>query len=159
MDSLLTLVSTYTGELTTLPLMVSVVIAITILLYLIVNRIRYLRYIPGLIFMALGLYNLYSGYKSVVTPQGLDHMWQFVIFFVSGFCGFCTALIIGVITKGRAPRPEKPKATFMNKKEKKEKKGKTPSKPMNVFDEKVKGAPPNQGTGVFDGKEIQAKSR
>ncbi len=96
MSSLFNIIGTHKDQLTSLPIMISVVVAMTILLFILFRKITIMKYVPGLVFSVIGLYYLYIGYRYFVEPRGVSALWQFTIFFVAGFCGLCIGLILGI---------------------------------------------------------------
>lgn len=79
-------------------------IIITILIYFIFRKerkYRLLKYIPGLILVGIGLFNLF--YLGIDLPgiNEFNKVLIIVISLVSGFISLFTGLIIGIINKGK----------------------------------------------------------
>lgn len=75
----------------------------TFLIVFIVHRAtgkhKVYKYLPGLILACVGLVSLYLGMSNLTKRSGLDRIWDFCIFFVSGFCGILFAWILGIAGK------------------------------------------------------------
>ena len=93
------LLSNYGGSMILLPIMTFIAWALAYLLYRVTNRKKFYKYIPGLIFSAVGIYYLVNGLSNIVTQQGLDSIWDFCVYFVAGFNGLMFAWILGIYNK------------------------------------------------------------
>lgn len=82
---------------------IAAVIAIifTLIMYLVFRNNRVVKYIPGLIFIVIGLYNLFYLGKESSTVEGVNRVLIIVVAMVAGFIGLSTGLIIGIFKKGR----------------------------------------------------------
>lgn len=79
-------------------------VVVTMVAHLIFKKYRFIKYIPGLIYMALGIYNLLLVYDDIVSANSMDNILLFLMLFVSGIIGLFFALILGIYNK---PRREK----------------------------------------------------
>ncbi|MDR7857280.1 hypothetical protein [Tissierella sp.] len=77
------------------------VMIFTVITHFIFQKNRVVRYIPGIIFIIIGLYNLlYLGGQSS-SLDGVNRLLIVTITMISGFVGISTGLIIGVFRKGK----------------------------------------------------------
>lgn len=86
----------------TLGIVALATIVATITIYFIFRKGRIAKYIPGLIFILIGLYNLYNIGTETSLLDNANTLFLIVITMISGFIGISTGLIIGIITKGRS---------------------------------------------------------
>lgn len=77
------------------------VIVITSITYLIFRKSRIIKYIPGLILILIGIYNLYYIGGHSTTLEGVNRLLIVVTMLITGLIGLLTGLIIGIFTKGR----------------------------------------------------------
>lgn len=76
-------------------------IIFTLIMYLIFRNNRVVKYFPGLIFIVIGLYNLFYLGKESTTIEGVNRVLIILVAMVAGFIGLSTGLIIGIFKKGR----------------------------------------------------------
>lgn len=76
-------------------------IIITSLTYLIFRKNRIIKYIPGLILIMIGIYNLFYVGEQSSTLEGVNRLLIVITTMISGFICLSTGLIIGIFTKGR----------------------------------------------------------
>ena len=74
-------------------------IILTYLTHLIFKKHKFVKYIPGLIFMFVGLYFLYDAGTDFTTSDSLNGILFFMVGFIAGIIGMLSALIIGVFNK------------------------------------------------------------
>ena len=91
------------------------VIAITLLTHLIFRKISIMKYMPGLIVLGIGLFNLYSVKDTLTSDGSLINLRLFIIGSVAGLVGMLFALIIGIYSK---PVKKKKRKTAKNNAEK-----------------------------------------
>ncbi len=91
------------------------VIAITLLTHLIFRKIRIMKYMPGLIVIGIGLFNLYSVKDTLTSDESLINLLLFIIGSVAGLVGMLFALMIGIYSK---PVKKKKRKTAKNNAEK-----------------------------------------
>lgn len=84
-----------------LGVMAFVSIVITSIAYLLFKKNRIIKYIPGLILILIGIYNLIYLGKDSTSLQGVNRLLVLIIAMVTGFIGLSTGLIIGIFTKGK----------------------------------------------------------
>ena len=77
------------------------VILFTVIIHFVFKKNRVIRYIPGLIFIIIGLYNLFYVGNESSTIDDLNKLLIVIISMISGFVGISTGLIIGVFRKGK----------------------------------------------------------
>jgi hypothetical protein len=75
------------------------VIGITLLTHLIFRKVRIMKYLPGLIVLGLGLFNIYSVKDNLTADESLVNLLLFIIGTVAGLVGMLFALIIGIYSK------------------------------------------------------------
>lgn len=79
-------------------------IILTSLMYFIFrkhSKYNLVKYIPGLIFTGLGVYNLLTIGISLPDTNEFNRVLMTLVFMVAGLIGIFTGLIIGVITKDK----------------------------------------------------------
>lgn len=74
-------------------------IILTYITHLIFRKYKFVKYIPGLIFMFVGLYYLYNVGTDFTTSDSLNSILIFMVGFATGIIGMLSALIIGVFNK------------------------------------------------------------
>ncbi len=74
-------------------------IILTYLTHLIFKKYKFVKYIPGFIFMFAGLYFLYDVGTDFTTSDSLDGILFFMVGFIAGIIGMLSALIIGIFNK------------------------------------------------------------
>ncbi len=102
------------------------VMGITLLTHLIFKKIRIMKYLPGLIVLGIGLFNLYSVKDTITADASLVNLLLFIIGTVAGLVGILFALIIGIYVK-----PVKRKRRKTKSKEAKKPEEKTQEKPQS----------------------------
>lgn len=95
------LLKTYSSSLILLPIMTFIGFILVYLVYRITGRRKFYKYIPGLIFSAVGLFFLLTGLSIIVTPKGLDSIWDFCVYFVAGFNSLLFAWMLGIFNKNK----------------------------------------------------------
>jgi hypothetical protein len=98
------------------------VIGITLLTHLIFRKVRIMKYLPGLIVLGLGLFNIYSVKDNLTADESLVNLLLFIIGTVAGLVGMLFALIIGIYSK---PVKRKRRKTSTGKTGKTEEKSKS----------------------------------
>lgn len=74
-------------------------IVATIITFFMARKNRIIKYIPGVLLIAFGLYNLiYLGGDSL-SAEEFNRLSMAILGMISGILGLFTGLIIGVITK------------------------------------------------------------
>jgi hypothetical protein len=74
-------------------------IAITTVMHLIFRKIRFVKYIPGFVFVLVGIFNLSLAFSSLGQTISLNYFSLSVVLLVGGLVGMLSALIIGVYNK------------------------------------------------------------
>ncbi len=120
MRSIFNLVLDYQSRTTIIPLSAFLAIIGTGLIFWISNKNKYIKYVPGLILVFIGIYNLVEGFPKMTDEVGLNMVLRFGIFFVAGFVSLCFALILGIIEKSKSPvtrvkKPSRLKSLFTRK--------------------------------------------
>lgn len=81
-----------------------IAVLVTISIYLIFRKhkkLRLLKYLPGLILISIGIYNLTNLGIELPGVNEFNKVLIIVISIVGGFISLTTGLIIGIINKGR----------------------------------------------------------
>lgn len=60
---------------------------------------RYIKYLPGSLFIGVGIFNFISGLISLADPESLNNFSLFVVLTVAGLVGLLSGVIIGVYNK------------------------------------------------------------
>lgn len=84
-------------------------IALTLIMHLIFSKYRFVKYIPGLMFMLVGLYTFYQVIDKLTYGESLSSILLFIILFIGGVIGVFFALIIGIYTKPKKFKKTKKK--------------------------------------------------
>lgn len=74
-------------------------IAITAVINMIFRNIRFIKYIPGFLFIIVGSFNLFLAFNTFGEPESLNNLSLSVVLLVGGLVGILSALIIGVYKK------------------------------------------------------------
>ena len=74
-------------------------IVVTLVTHLIFRRYRIVKYLPGLIIIMGGFYNLYNVMDKLTASSSINDLTMFVILAVAGFISLFSALIIGIYDK------------------------------------------------------------
>lgn len=98
MGRLFEIIAEYRSELTLLPTMILIWVLVTVLCYIVFNAFRWVKYVPALVGIALGAFNLISAIPIFTTPAGLDKVWSGVVYFVAGCIALGTAWIIAMLS-------------------------------------------------------------
>ena len=91
------------------------VMAITLITHLIFKKISFIKYIPGLIVVIIGIYNFYGVMNNITAESSIPSLFLFIVGIVSGLLGMFFALIIGILLvvltrKRKVKAKTKPKA-------------------------------------------------
>lgn len=73
----------------------------TIITHLMFKKHRYVKYFPGLIITAIGVYSLYKVSDNLTANASVSGMLMFLMGFLGGIIALFTALIIGIYEKPR----------------------------------------------------------
>lgn len=98
MTELFGIIEKYKSQLTMLPTMVIIFVTATLLCYIVLSRVRWLKYLPALFGISLGIFQMFSASKVFTGPDGLPVMWRGVYLFVSGCIALGTAWIIALLS-------------------------------------------------------------
>lgn len=85
----------------TLGIVAIIAIILTLIIYLVFKNNKAVKYIPGLIFILIGLYNLFYLGRESSTVDGVNRIFIILVTMIGGFVGLSTGLIIGIIKKGK----------------------------------------------------------
>lgn len=77
------------------------VIAITFILHFLFTKYKYVKYVPGIILIPIGLYGLTGISSSTELLEGVGKFMIFIIGIGGGSIGLLTALMIGVFYKDK----------------------------------------------------------
>ena len=87
-----------------------IVIIITYITHRIFKRSnRAIKYLPGMFFIVIGLYNLYTVGNDLTRSAGISNLVLFIIGVGSGFIGLLFGLILGVYNKDKKKKRKKRK--------------------------------------------------
>ena len=73
----------------------------TIITQIIFRKYRVMKYVPGLILLIVGAYNLYMVSDTLTSSESIKNILMFMVGLVAGFVGLFTGLIIGIYNKPR----------------------------------------------------------
>ena len=76
-------------------------VVITLITHFIFKGIKFIKYIPGLIFIMVGFYSLYQMNGDFTSSDSISNLTLFLICFVGGSIGLLVGLIIGIYKKPR----------------------------------------------------------
>lgn len=68
---------------------------------------RGIKYLPGLFFICIGLYNLYTVGNDLTRTAGISNLVLFIIGIGAGFIGLLFGLILGVYNKEKKVKKRK----------------------------------------------------
>lgn len=105
MTELFGIIEKYKPQLTMLPTMVIIFVTATLLCYIALSRVRWVKYLPALFGISWGIFQVLSAWKIFTGPDGLAAMWRGIYLFVSGCIALGTAWIIALLS----PKPKKSK--------------------------------------------------
>ena len=74
-------------------------IGLTIIADILFKKHRYVKYIPGLIFIIIGVFNIYLVLDALTETQSIKNISLFILLVAGGIIGILTALIIGIYKK------------------------------------------------------------
>lgn len=74
-------------------------IGLTIIADILFKKYRYVKYIPGLIFIIIGVFNIYLVLDALTETQSIKNISLFILLVAGGIIGLLTALIIGIYKK------------------------------------------------------------
>lgn len=73
---------------------------ITVVTHFVFRKLnRFIKYLPGVILIIIGVYYLYTALGGLVENESLPKIMSFVTFVISGFVGILSALILGIYYK------------------------------------------------------------
>lgn len=123
MNQLFGIISEYKDQLTMLPTMIIIFVTATLLCYIAFSMYRWVKYIPGLVGIVLGVINLFRGWQVFTTLEGLDIMWKAIYFFVAGCIALGTAWIVALLSWSdrRVLKEQRQAGAALKKRKKKEK--------------------------------------
>lgn len=98
MASLFGIIQQYKGSLSMFPTMIVILVAATLVCYIIFNQFKLVKYIPAGIGIVLGMLFLVIGFSNPTAANGLDVIWRGFYFFTSGCIALGTAWIIALIS-------------------------------------------------------------
>lgn len=78
-----------------------ITITLTIITFLVFRSNRVVKYLPGIILILIGLYNLLYLDRQSSTINGINKIFIILVTMIGGFIGLSTGLIIGIIKKGK----------------------------------------------------------
>ena len=94
MASIFGIISRYKDKLVKFPTMTIVLVALTLLAYIIFRKKQFIKYVPGLAGVILGLVFLMVGFSTLTASHGLDTIWIGILLFTSGWIAIGTAWML-----------------------------------------------------------------
>lgn len=85
MRSILELLSKYRSEVVVIPMIALGALILTLFIYLFLNKWRWVKYVPGLVTVIVGIIFMYQGYYELLRPVGLDLIEMATKLLVFGF--------------------------------------------------------------------------
>jgi len=85
------------------------VVIITFITHLVFKKYRYMKYIPGIALIGVGLYSLYQVSNELTDTSSISNLLLFLICFAGGIIALFVGLIIGIYDKPRKIRKSKNK--------------------------------------------------
>lgn len=82
-------------------------VALTYLTHIIFRNMRFIKFIPGIISIAIGIYAILTIDGKIIFLDDTNKFTIFVIATAVGFVGIGVALIIGIFNKGKVKRVKK----------------------------------------------------
>ncbi|MDD2446779.1 MAG: hypothetical protein PHY91_03695 [Tissierellia bacterium] len=86
-------------------------IALTAVINMIFKAFRFIKYIPGLLFTIVGIFNLLLACNSFAEPEGLNYFSLSIVLIVGGLIGILSGLIIGIYNKPYKSKKKKKNIT------------------------------------------------
>ncbi len=83
------------------------VLLVTYIIYTISGRSGIVKYLPGFLLTAAGVYYMYRGLLQLTTHAGLNELMSAVIFVVIGLIGISFALILGILHQGEGQKTKR----------------------------------------------------
>lgn len=112
MASLFSIIGQYKGKLSMLPMMILLFVALTFVLYVVFHAHKWVKYLPAVVGIALGIVFFFRGFALKAHISGLELMWKSISFFVAGCIALATAWLVRLIesfSEPPAPKKEAPK--------------------------------------------------
>ena len=82
-------------------------VVITLITNFIFKGNKFVKYIPGIIFIVVGLYSLYQMNGDFTSSDSISNLLLFLICFVGGTIGLLVGLIIGIYKKPKRIKKNK----------------------------------------------------
>ncbi|MGO1579978.1 MAG: cytochrome C biosynthesis protein [Peptoniphilaceae bacterium] len=76
-----------------------IAIIITIVLNFSAKNLKFVKYIPGIILISIGIFALFTVINDIFNPANIQNLVVFVIGCASGIVSLLVALIIGILQK------------------------------------------------------------
>jgi len=84
-------------------------VVITFITHLVFKKYRFVKYIPGLALIGIGLYSLYKVSNELTNTSSINNLLLFLMCFAGGIIALFVGLIIGIYDKPRRIRKSKNK--------------------------------------------------
>ncbi|WP_455256902.1 cytochrome C biosynthesis protein [Peptoniphilus asaccharolyticus] len=78
-----------------------IAIAVTIVLSIVAKRLKFAKYLPGIVLITIGIFVLFSVISDLFNPENVDALAVFLIGCSSGVISLLVALIFGIIQGGK----------------------------------------------------------
>ncbi len=77
------------------------IMIVTLILHLLFKKHKYVKYIPGIVLLPIGLYGLFGIASAEDLIKGISKFMIFIIGVGGGFVGLLTALMLGGYSKDK----------------------------------------------------------
>ena len=115
MASLFGIIAQYQSKLIMLPLMIVLFTAVTVALYMLFHSVKWMKYLPALVGVVLGIGFFVLGFARKAHIAGLQALWAGVYFFVAGCIALAAARLLTLV-ESLTPPEEKGSNTVKGKK-------------------------------------------
>lgn len=79
-------------------LIIVAAIIITLVINFIARKLKFIKYLPGLVFTFIGLFSIFSVMGRLFESNSLNNILIFIIFISAGIVSLLLALILGILS-------------------------------------------------------------
>lgn len=79
-------------------IMIGVAIFITLVLNFVARKLKFVKYLPGILLIFIGLFSIFSVIDNLFDPASLNNIFIFITCVASGLASILFALIIGILS-------------------------------------------------------------
>lgn len=101
MGKIIELLNGHTQYMTMAIYAIVVAIVITFVVNFVAKKLTFIKYLPGIILVFIGIFSLFSVINNLFDASSLDNLVVFLIGVSSGLISLLFALIIGIINNDR----------------------------------------------------------